>query len=127
MENTERLKRARDLMLRLHEELIDGERSIYESIHGPLNAGQFLNVLLENEDFAWLRKFSMLIVEIDELFDLKDGMTGDMVIACLDKATELIEMREAVEEFNEKYRISIQRDASIAGMQAELRTILSGG
>ena len=79
MTEKEKLRYARNILLSLHKSLIDFERAGYERIHGRLNAGQFLNVLLEDESFVWLRKFSMLIVEIDEMFDLKDGITDEMV------------------------------------------------
>jgi len=62
MTDVETLKYGRNILLTLHKSLIDFERGRYENLHGRLNASQFLNLLLENEDFAWLRKFSMLIV-----------------------------------------------------------------
>ena len=65
MNEAERLKNARNILLKLHKSMLDLERDMYEGIHGKLNAGEFLNLLLEDEDFSWLRKFSMLIVEID--------------------------------------------------------------
>ena len=83
MENVEKLKNARNILLKLHKSLIDRERELFEEIHGPLKASEFLNILLENADFAWLRKFSMLIVEIDEMFVAKDGVPDDLVNANL--------------------------------------------
>src|SRR6185503_3681136 len=99
MTDTEKLRYARNLLLTLHKSLIEFERAGYENVHGKLNAGQFLNVLLEDENFAWLRKFSMLIVEIDEMFDLKDGISDEMVQASLQKVRELISMKDADEGF----------------------------
>src|SRR5262245_13431496 len=120
MESAEKLKNARNLLLKLHKAMLDLERSIYEGIHGKLNATEFLNILLEDEDFAWLRKFSMLIVEIDEMFDLKEGMTNDMVDANLKKVRELVEMKEDDEYFRAKYQFALQRDANSAGLQSQL-------
>ena len=79
MNNADTLRYARNILLKLHKLLIDAERAGYERLHGELNAGQYLNVLLEDQNFAWLRQFSMLIVEIDEMFDLKDGVSDEMV------------------------------------------------
>ncbi|MEQ1606709.1 MAG: hypothetical protein ABL999_17745 [Pyrinomonadaceae bacterium] len=124
MENREKLKNARNLLLKLHKAMIDRERELYEGINGPLNATQFLNVLLEDEDFSWLRKFSMLIVEIDEMFAQKDGIEAGMIEANLVKVTELVEMKEHDEYFKAKYQIAIQRDADSAGLHVELRTLL---
>lgn len=125
MDQTKLLKNARNCLLKLHKSLIDFERVAYEGIHGPLTAGQFLNVLLENEDFSWLRKFSMLIVEIDEMFDLKDGIEAGMINANLAKIRELIEMREEDEYFRAKYQYAIENDRDAAGRHKELSDLMS--
>jgi len=125
MTDKETLRYARNILLSLHKSLIDFERAGYERIHGPLNAGQFLNTLLEDENFAWLRKFSMLIVEIDEMFDLKDGITDEMVTANLTKIRELVAMAEPDEFFRAKYRYGLQNDAEAAASQGQLKALLS--
>lgn len=124
MENKEKLKNARNLLLKLHKSMLDRERELYEGINGPLNATQFLNVLLEDPDFSWLRKFSMLIVEIDEMFAQKDGIEAGMVEANLLKVVELVEMKEDDEYFRAKYQLAIQRDPDSASLHSELKTLL---
>ena len=124
MENKEKLKNARNLLLKLHKSMLDRERELYEGINGPLNATQFLNVLLEDPDFSWLRKFSMLIVEIDEMFAQKDGIEAGMVEANLLKVVELVEMKEDDEYFRAKYQLAIQRDPDSASIHSELKTLL---
>ena len=125
MNDTEKLKYARNILLGLHKNLVDFERRRYEAVHGLQGAGQFLNVLLENEDFAWLRKFSMLIVEIDEMFDLKDGVTPEMVTANLAKISELVNMTEDDEYFRSKYQYAIQTDPEAAAAQDKLQGLMS--
>jgi hypothetical protein len=125
MTEKEKLRYARNILLSLHKSLIDFERKAYENVHGPLNAGQFLNVLLEDDSFAWLRKFSMLIVEIDEMLDLKDGITDEMVSANLAKIRELIAMSEPDEYFRAKYQFALQKDPEAAGSQGQLQALLS--
>src|SRR5687768_14575052 len=107
MENAELLKNARNLLLKLHKTMLDLERELYEGLHGKQSAGQFLNLLLEDDDFAWLRKFSMLIVEIDEMFDLKEKIEEDMVNANLRKVRELVAMTETDDYFKAKYQFSL--------------------
>lgn len=124
MENKEKLKNARNLLLKLHKSMLDRERELYEGINGPLNATQFLNVLLEDPDFSWLRKFSMLIVEIDEMFAQKDGIEAGMVEANLLKVVELVEMKEDDEYFRAKYQLAIQRDPDSASLHSELKMLL---
>ncbi len=125
MENAEILKNARNLLLKLHKSMLDLEREMYEGIHGKLNATEFLNLLLEDEDFSWLRQFSMLIVEIDEMFDLKDGTTVEMIDVNLKKVRELVEMKEDDEYFKAKYQFALQRDANAAGLQSQLKALFA--
>ncbi|MEP6788016.1 MAG: hypothetical protein ABJB40_06260 [Acidobacteriota bacterium] len=124
MENAEKLKNARNVLLKLHKSMLDLEREIYEGIHGKLGPAQFVNILMEDEDFAWLRKFSMLIVEIDEMFDLKDAATVEMVDAHLEKVRELVEMTEPDEYFRAKYQFALQRDPNSAGLHSQLKAVL---
>ncbi|MBK8467098.1 MAG: hypothetical protein IPL32_14855 [Chloracidobacterium sp.] len=124
MENAETLKNARNLLLKLHKSMLDLERELYEGIHGKLNATEFLNLLLEDEDFAWLRQFSMLIVEIDEMFDLKDGIPNELIDVNLNKVKELVEMKEDDEYFKAKYQFALQRDSNAAGLHSELKALM---
>ena len=125
MTNAEKLKNARNILLKLHKSMVDLERGLYEGIHGKLNATEFLNLLLEDEDFSWLRKFSMLIVEIDEMFAQKDGIPLGMVEANLVKVRELVEMTDPDEYFRAKYQFAIQRDPDSAGLHSQLKALLN--
>jgi len=125
MSEQERLKKVRDLLLKLHKMMLDGERSIYERAHGPLNSAEFLNLLLEDESFEWLRKFSRIIVEIDEMFDLKDGIPEGVIHEKLDKARDLVQMKDEDEHFRERYQYAIQEVWGVASVQGELKELLA--
>lgn len=125
MEKTERLRSARNILLKLHKTLLDHERRIYEGINGPVNSAQFLNVLLEDEDFAWLRKFSTLIVDIDEMFDQKDGFSEDAVDQHIAKMRSLISMEDEDETFKAKYQAALQQDLDAVAHQAELKKVFA--
>ncbi len=125
MENAELLKSARDILLKLHKSMLDIEREMHEGIHGKLNPTDFLTLLLEDDDFAWLRKFSMLIVEIDEMFALKGDVSQEMIDANLSKVRELVEMSEPDEYFRAKYQFALQRDPESAGLHGQLKSLLS--
>jgi len=125
MTELETLKYARSMLLELHKSMIDHERAQYEELNGKLNAGQFLNLLLEDQNFSWLRKFSTLIVEIDELLDLKDGIPPDMIDANLGKIRDLVSMSESDENFRSKYVKAIQQDVNTAGLQAKLQGLMN--
>ena len=55
------LKEVRRGLLRLHKALIDAERAVWERETGPVSNGRFLQALIEDPFFAWLRPFSGLI------------------------------------------------------------------
>ncbi len=125
MTAAERLKKSRDLLLKLHKAMLDIERDMHEGIHGKLASADFLNLLLEDDDFAWLRKFSMLIVEIDEMFDLKENVKDEVIEANLKKVRELVEMEDPDDYFRAKYQFAIQRDPNAAGLHSQLKRLLS--
>ena len=124
MENAERLRDARNLLLKLHKNLVDHERAIWEGINGPATPGQFLNVLLEDADFSWLRKFSTLIVDIDEMFAQKDGFAVEAVELHLRKLRDLVAMKDEDEAFKAKYQAALQQDLDGAARQGDLRLLL---
>ena len=126
MNDVELLRRSRNLLLKLHKSLLDHERRIYEGLNGPLNAAQFLNVLLEDPDFAWLRKFSTLIVEIDEMFAQKDGYSEETVAQHIGALRSLISMEGEGETFRSKYQAGLQQDLDAAAHQGDLRALLFG-
>ena len=125
MDNTELLRNGRNLLLKLHKNLVDHERAIWEGMNGPATAGQFLNVLLEDPDFSWLRKFSTLIVDIDEMFAQKDGFQLEAVDLHLAKLRDLISMKDEDDEFKAKYQAALQQDLDAAARQGDLRLLLS--
>jgi hypothetical protein len=124
MNDAEKLKAARDVLLRLHKSLVDFERTSYETFSGPVNSGEFLNLLLNDARFAWLRRFSTLIVDVDEMFDQKDGYTSETVELHLRKMAELIDLSKQEQFFREKYELALQGDADAAGSHAALKKIL---
>jgi hypothetical protein len=125
MNKVQTLRLARNILMSLHKSLLDFERIGFEQLHGKMNAGQFLNVLLENESFAWLRKFSMLIVEIDEMFDLKDGISDEMVESNITKIRELLSMNVPDENFRGRYRFALDNDKFAATEHSRLAAVVS--
>ena len=125
MNNAELLKSGRDLLLKLHKMLVDHERRIYEDIRGPQSPAQFLTVLLDDPDFTWLRKFSTLIVEIDEMFDLKDGYELETVDLLIEKLKDLVSMKDEDEAFRAKYQAALQQDLDVAAHQGTLKELLN--
>lgn len=125
MEQTEKLKNARNLLLKLHKALVDHERSTFEAFNGKASSTDFLNLLLNNKDFEWLRRFSTLIVDIDEMFAQKDGFADDAIAAHLDRIRELAAMDGEDEYFRAKYQMALQNDLDAAALHAELKKALA--
>lgn len=119
------LRESRMQFLRLHKMLIDIEREEYEKSNGRVSSGQFLNLLLGERNFQWLRKFSVLIVEIDEMFDLDDGFTEEMLERHLLQMRDILDLKIPDQEFNDKYRNVLQTNSEIAGKHAELKNLLA--
>lgn len=125
MNNAELLKNGRDLLLKLHKTLLDHERAIYEGANGAQTPTQFLNILLEDPDFSWLRKFSTLIVEVDEMFAQKDGYQDETVDVLVDKLKDLVSMKDEDEAFRARYQSALQLDLDAAARQGALKDLLN--
>jgi len=125
MDNADLLKQGRNLILQLHKMLVDFEREGYEMINGRTTSGQFLNVLLEDPGFAWLKEFSNLIVVVDEMFAQKDGLDGSAIDAELARMRDLVVMKDVPEDFPGKYQYALQESSEIAGKHAELKSLLA--
>ena len=119
------LKEARLQLLKLHKQLVDVERENYENEYGQITSGYFLNLLVDDKNFSWLRKFSTLIVEIDEMLDLDDGYTENMIEKQFSEMKKLLNLENADEDFKAKYQNALQNNAEIAGRHGDLKTLLA--
>ena len=124
MEKKEKLKECRDLLLKLHKAMLDLERELYEGIHGKQSSGQFLNLLLENDDFAWLRRFWLLIVEIDEVLNQKIASGREESKTPQKKVGELVRMEGGDDYFVDKYKYALQHSVEAASLQSELKALI---
>ena len=120
------IKQARLALLKLHKLLVDIERENYEKVNGQITSGQFLNLLVNDSNFSWLRKFSTLIVEIDEMLDLDDGYTENMIDRQFIQMRALLNMESAGEDFLIKYQRILQTNSEAAGKHGELKGFLMG-
>ena len=124
-DKTALLKDSRLRLLRLHKSLVDIERERFEKLNGPITSGQFLNLLLNDENLQWLRKFSTLIVEIDEMLDLDDGFSVGMIEKHFSEMRKIIDLKTPDEEFNVKYRDYLEQNSDLRTKNNDLRTLLS--
>jgi hypothetical protein len=62
-----RLEQVRKDLLRVHKGLLEAERLRYEAINGPVpNNMVFLQLVIDDPWFAWLRPMAQLVLLIDE-------------------------------------------------------------
>ena len=130
MTHHETLTHVRQALLDLHKALIERERAIYERGHGPVTAGEMLQLLIRDEQFSWLHPISELIVRVDELISnasdrrrptpTRPPMTPDQVRAeaavLLAETRTLLTSGDAPGGFRERYEAALQRDQSIVLM-----------
>jgi hypothetical protein len=86
----DRLKEVRLGLLRLHKALIDAERGEIERRSGPMSSGHFLQMLIQDEAFAWLRPFSELIVQMDEAFATREPIAQENARAYVRQVVALL-------------------------------------
>jgi len=107
-----RLKRLRDGLLHLHKSLMDSERAAYErDVARITSAGQYLQLVLEDPWFQWLRELSQFVVLIDETLDEKDPPATDEALERLmAQAHAILVPDEGGQGFARKYFEVLQRD-----------------
>jgi hypothetical protein len=113
----ERLTNLRNGLLRLHKQLLDSERAAYErDVQRITSTGQYLELVIGDPWFAYLRELSRFIVEIDEALAAKEQPATEGDADRLAKqARGLVAPDEgaAVNGFARKYFDAMQRDANI--------------
>lgn len=124
MDNALILGLLRDKLLALHKILMNVERDTYERIHGKVGPGHFLNLLLNDPQFSWLRRVSELVVWIDEILDPKELTAEEEVKNVIDQARKLLTPSELGDEFVKKYHMVLQNNADAIIAHKEVRDVL---
>jgi hypothetical protein len=121
-----RLKDLRDGLLRLHKCLLDSERAAYEKdVERITTTGQYLNLVLNDPWFAWLRELSQFIVLIDETLDFEEPPTAEGADNLIARARDLISPSEIGEAFARKYYDAMQRDPGIVLAHRDMVRVFS--
>ena len=83
---------VRHALLALHKALLDAQRIRYEREHGRIESSfQFLGLVVEHPEFAWIRSLSALIAEMDEWSEAADPARQDELAALLETLRSLIQ------------------------------------
>ncbi|MBH0200734.1 MAG: hypothetical protein HP496_00125 [Nitrospira sp.] len=112
-------------LLRLHKALLDDERVAYERVHGrvPSN-GAFLQLVLNDAWFAWLRPLSQSIAKLDELSESDEAASSEEIPALLASVQALMVPTEEGEGFSRQYHEALQRSPDVVLAHAAVRALL---
>lgn len=121
--DVQRLVDLRVGLLRLHKTLLEMERQSFERMHGRVNSGELLQLVINHEQFAWLRMVSALVVQIDELVDADEPASPADVINLTKGARQLFTESED-EEFQRKYQSALQQEPEVVMAHAALMKLL---
>ena len=120
----QQLLNVRTVLLRLHKTLLDFEREAYERDHGKLgNSYQFLQLVLNDPWFAWLRQLSELIVEMDELLGGREAPPESTALALMQQARILLTPAESGGEFQRKYFAAMQQSPEVVLAHSEFANL----
>jgi hypothetical protein len=121
----QRLENLHRALLRLHKVLLDEERAAYDKVHGRTPAGQMLQLVISNPQFAWLRRISELIVQIDELLESDHATASAGAADLMRQMRLLLAPGDATDEFARKYQDALQRQPDAVLAHKEVTAILS--
>jgi hypothetical protein len=127
-ETRARLKTLRDGLLRLHLILLENAKEAYErDVKKIENRGQYLNLVLGDPWFAWLRELSQLVVLIDETIARKDQPAtpadAERLIA---QARALISPEEGAQGFQGKYDAAMQDNPDVIFAHRDMMQVFAG-
>ena len=110
----QRLTGLRNGLLRLHKCLLDSERAAYErDVARITTTGQYLDLVLNDPWFAWLRELSQFVVLVDETLDLDDPPTEAGAARLMEQARALVSPMENGDGFRRRYFEALQRDPNV--------------
>ncbi len=112
-------------LLRLHKALLDDERVSYERVHGRIPSnGMFLQLVLNDAWFAWMRPLSQLTAQIDELSEQANPSAREALPALLTSVRTLLTPTEEGEGFGKQYHEALQRGPEVILAHAAVRNLL---
>src|SRR5579862_2989969 len=124
---SDRLDRLRRALLALHKTLVDAERVTYERTVGTIQSpNEFLQLLLHDPWFAWLRPLSQLIVAMDEALAADEPLTAAIVAGFVGQTGEALTVSEEGEGLPRQYFDALQRDPAVVLAYGDVMRELRG-
>jgi hypothetical protein len=122
-EDRDRLRDLSSRLLRLHRLLLDRERRDYENRHGPIASGELFRLVLDHEQFAWLRILSSMIAQIDATVDADEPVAAEAADHALRESYRLLKAGGRG-DFQDKYQGALQSSPEVVMAHAEVSKIL---
>jgi hypothetical protein len=120
------LTALRNGLLRLHKVVLDSERGTYErEIERIRSSGHFLELVMTDPWFAWLRELSQLIVLIDETLDADEPISAEDAERLRKQARSLLVPAEEGRGFAKHYFEALQRDPSVVVAHGEMMKVFA--
>ena len=122
-----RLTELRQTLLVLHKALLDSKRTSYEIVHGSISSpSAFLQLLINDPWFAWLRPVTTLLVQIDEALAAKNPPRDERDFQQLIEDTRaLLSPSRDANGFWKRYAGAVQRDPGVAVIHEQMEKYLS--
>jgi hypothetical protein len=112
-------------LLRLHKVLLDDERVCFERVHGRISSnGEFLQLVLGDAWFAWLRPLSQLIAQLDEALEEDDVTKRARLSTLVSSIRTLLTPSEEGDGFGRHYYDALQREPDVGLAHAAVRALL---
>ncbi|MBD2021069.1 hypothetical protein H6F43_12855 [Leptolyngbya sp. FACHB-36] len=112
-------------LLRLHKLLLDIERANYEQVRGQVTRGKLLQLVIHDEQFAWLHRLSEMIVQVDELLQSDEPVLLETIAALVTDIRILLTPDEVGNDFAMKYDAAFQRNPDVVLAHADVVTLLA--
>lgn len=123
---SQRLTELRNGLLELHKKLLDSERAIYErDVRRIHSSGELFALVLNDPWFAWLRRLSGLVAEIDHRLAGKEPLSGTDADRIVRLARGLLTPDESGRGFERRYFEAMQRDPDVILAHSEMLRVLA--
>ena len=116
----QQLDRTRIALLRVHKALLDDERVWYERAEGRVDGNaEFLQVVIHDSWFAWLRPVSELVALIDEVLASNEPVAAADAEALVIEARRLLRPDEDGDGFQRRYHRALQQTPDVVLAHAD--------
>jgi hypothetical protein len=124
----QRLEVSRTLLLKVHRTLLEAERVRFEKARGRIpNNMEFLQLVINDPWFDWLRPMAQMVLLIDErTADKKSPLGSDEARALLDRAKALLKADPEGDAFQRLFADALQHSPALAVIARQVATVLHG-